>query len=234
MPLAMPLGCLEVSGVDLVRPIPALASNGFSFLTSTDPISSEVGHRVMGFSSPNARPGQDHRATRKVGRCLRPAVTAPNRSRKACASLRCTTSRIAPPMPQARPAPARDPRPPGKPPPPLPRSASQRATPTRPRHPGAYEIARTHPRGERTKAPAQAGARAPPGPPRLPRPTAGSYPPLPRPPPALAIRGFLLSSRVPIFTISVDFLLRSPDGSLYNHRAGKAQAYAHHCTCKPP
>src|SRR5215213_1895824 len=32
MPLGMPLGCLEVSGVDLVRPIPALASTGFSLL----------------------------------------------------------------------------------------------------------------------------------------------------------------------------------------------------------
>ena len=204
------------------------------FLTSTDPIFGVVGHWVMGFSGPYAHPGHDHRAMRKEARCSLPVLTAPNRSRKACASLCCTTSRIAPPMPQARSAPARDPRLPGKPRPPLPRSASAQATPTRPRYPGAYEIARTHPRGERTKAPAQAGARAPPGPPRLPRPTAGSYPPLPRPSLALAIRGFLLSSRVPIFTISVDFLLRSPDGSLYNHRAGKAQAYAHHCTCKPP
>src|SRR5215213_6937541 len=121
-----------------------------------------------------------------------------------------------PPMPQARPLLARDRRPPGKPLPPLPRSASARATPTRPRHPDAYESPCTSPRGERTKAPAQAAARAPPEPLRHPRLTAGSYPPLPRPPLALAICGLRPSSRVPIFTISVDFLLRSPEGSLYN------------------
>jgi hypothetical protein len=204
------------------------------FSTSTDPIIGVVGHRVMGFSSPNARPGHDHRATRKEARCSLPVLTVPSRSRKSCALLRRTMSRNAPPRPQARPAPARDPRPPGKPPPPLPHSASQRATPTRPRHPNAYEMPRTPPRGEHTKAPVQAGARTPPDPPRLPRPTAGSYPPLPRPPPPIAIRGFLVSSRMSIFTISVDFLLRPPEGSLYNLRAGKAQAYAHHCTWKPP
>src|SRR5215207_7055417 len=125
-------------------------------------------------------------------------------------------SRKAPPMPQARPAPARDPRLPGKPLPPLPRSASARATPTRPRHPDAYESPCTPHRGERTKAPAEAAARALPELLRHPRLTAGSYLPLPRPPLAHAICGFLLSSRVPIFTISVVLPLRSPEGSLYN------------------
>jgi hypothetical protein len=213
MPLGMPLGCLDVSGVDPVRPIPALVSNGFSFLTSTDPTFGVAGHRVMGFSEPNVRPDHDRRATRKEARCSLPVLAAPCRSRKACASPRRTTRRMATPMPQARPAPARDPRPPGKPPPPLPPSTSQRATPTLPRCPDACEIAGTPPRGARTRAPAQAAARAPPDPPRRPRPAAGSYPQLPRPPPSLAIRRFLLSSRVPIFTISVDFLLRPPRGA---------------------
>src|SRR5215212_5281060 len=170
----------------------------------------------MNFPESNARPDHDHRARRTEARCSLPVVTAPDRSRKACALLRCTMSRKAPPMPQARPAPARDPRLPGKPLPPLPRSASARATPTRPRHPGAYESPRTPPRAERTKAPAEAAARAPPEPLRHPRLTAGSYPPLPRPPLALAICGFLLSPRMPIFTISVDFALQSPVGGLYN------------------
>ena len=188
----------------------------------------------MGFSEHHTRPDYDHRARRTEARCSPPVVTAPNRSRTACALLHCTMSRKAPPMRQDRPAPARDPRPPGKPQPPLPRSASQRATPTRPRRPNACEIVGTPPRFERTRAPAEAASRAPPDPPRRPRPTARSYPPLPRPPPALAIYGFLLSSRGPIFTISVDFTLQSPEGSLYNPRAGKAQANAHFCTCKPP
>jgi hypothetical protein len=169
----------------------------------------------MGYSQPHPRP-KIHRAIRKEARCLLPVVTAPNRSRKACASLRCTMSRKAPPMRQARPAPARDPKPPGKLPPPLPHSASQRATPPRPRHPDAYEIPCTPTRGEHTKAPAQAAARAPPEPLRHPRPTAGSYSPLSQPSPALAFRGFALSSRVPIFMISIDFLLRFPEGNLYN------------------
>src|SRR5215204_6625364 len=121
-------------------------------------------------------------------------------------------SRKAPPTPQARPAPARDPRLPGKPLPPLPRSASARAPPTRPRYPDAYESTCTPPRGERTKAPAEAAARAPPEPPRHPRLTAASYPPLPRSPLALAICGFLLSSRVPIFTISVVLPVAIPRG----------------------
>jgi hypothetical protein len=156
----------------------------------------------MDFSEPHARPDH-HRAMRKEARRSLPLVSPPNRSRKACALLRCTMSRMAPPMPQARPAPARDPRLPGKPLPPLPRSASARATPTRPRHPDAYESPCSPPRGERTQAPAEAAARAPPEPLRHPRLTAGSYPPLPLPPLALAISGFLLSSRAPIFTISV-------------------------------
>src|SRR5215216_4970615 len=121
-------------------------------------------------------------------------------------------SRKAPPMPQARPAPARDPRLPGKPLPPLPHSASARATPTRPRHPDAYESACTPPRGERTIAPAEAAARVPPEPLRPPRLTAGSYPPLPRPPLALAICGLRLSSRVPIVTISVVLRVAIPRG----------------------
>ena len=165
----------------------------------------------MGFSEPHARPDH-HRARRKVARSPLPVATAPNRTRKDCALLRCTMSRMAPPMPQARPAPARDPRLPGKPLPSLPRSASAGATPTRPRHPDAYEIPCTPPRGERTKAPAEAAARAPPEPLRHPRLTAGSYPPLPLPPLALAICGSLLSSRVPIFTISVAQLIAIPRG----------------------
>jgi hypothetical protein len=165
----------------------------------------------MGFSEPYARQNH-HRARRKEARCSLPVLTAPGRSRKACALLPCTISRKAPPMPQARPAPARDPGLPGKPPPPLLRSASARATPIRPRHPGAYEIACTPPRTERTKAPAKAAARAPPEPLRHPRPTAGSYPPSARPPPVLAICGSPLSSREPIFTISVVLPVAIPRG----------------------
>ena len=81
------------------------------------------------------------------------------------------------------------------------------------------------------EAPAEAAARAPPEPLRHPRLTAGSYPPLPRPPLALAICGFLLSSRVPIFTISVVLPVAIPEGSLYNLSGPQASA---HCTYKPP
>jgi hypothetical protein len=169
----------------------------------------------VGFSEPHARP--DHRrARRKVVRTLLPMVTAPNLDRKARASLRRTMSRRAPPMRQVRPAPARDPRLPDRPLPSLPRPASARATQTRQTHPAAFEIPRTPPLGERTKAPAEAAARALPEPPRHPRPTAGAYPPWPRPLPALANCRFLLSSVVPIFKVSVVLPLRSLEGTLYN------------------
>ena len=60
-------------------------------------------------------------------------------------------------------------------------------------------IARTPHRSQRPKAPAKSDARVPPAPPRLPRPTASSYPPLaPQP---LAIAGFLSSRGVPISRI---------------------------------
>src|ERR687890_231657 len=121
-------------------------------------------------------------------------------------------------MPQARPAPARGLRLPDKLPPSLPQKAWVRATPTRPRSPDADGILRTpplHP-GERPKAPAtpaKAAARAPPDPLRLPRTTArSSYPPpLPlQPSPALAIRGFLSSSRVLISRTSIVPLVANP------------------------
>src|SRR5919112_82402 len=102
-----------------------------------------------------------------------------------------------------------------------PRAACLRATPTRSRSPDADGIPRTPPPlppGERPKAPAtpaKAVARAPPGPLRHPRTTArSSYPPpLPlQPSPALAIRGFLSSSRVPISRNSVVPLVAIPRG----------------------
>jgi hypothetical protein len=209
---------LKYRGFDSVRPGPngraASRSHRQQFLPcvcSTELIFSEPRCRDTGFSEPNARPDH-HRAMRKEARCSLPVATVPNRSRKSCAFLRCTMSRKVHPMPQARPAPARDPRLPGKLLPSLPRSASVRATPTRPRHPGAYEIPCTPPRGEHRKAPAEAAARAPPEPLRHPRLTAGSYPPSPLPPLALSIRGFLLSSRVPNFTISVVLPVAIPRG----------------------
>src|SRR5919107_710496 len=125
-------------------------------------------------------------------------------------------------MPQARPAPARGLRLPDKLPPSLPQKAWLRATPTRPRSPDADGILRTPPPlppGERPTAPAtpatpaKAAARAPPDPLRHPRTTArSSYPPpLPlQPSPALAIRGFLSSSRVLISRNSIVPLVANP------------------------
>jgi hypothetical protein len=70
----------------------------------------------MCFSTPRAR-SEHHRARRKGAPRSLPALTAPDRSRRACGFFRCSTSRRAHPMPQARAAPARGLRLPGKPPP---------------------------------------------------------------------------------------------------------------------
>src|ERR671921_1893586 len=79
--------------------------------TTTGPLGQgffdKVRRRVMSCSAPHACSQRHHHARREgARRSLPAAVTAPNRSRKACAFLRCTTSRRAPRMPQARPAPA--------------------------------------------------------------------------------------------------------------------------------
>ena len=112
-----------------------------------------------------------------------PAVIAPNRGRRACASVSHTTNLEAYPMLQAHAAPTRGLPPPDRRPLLLPLRASAQATRTRPRHQGVASIART-PHNEGLKAPAKTAARAPPHPAGHPRLTTRSYPPLPLSPAA--------------------------------------------------
>src|SRR5919112_4138733 len=98
-------------------------------------------------------------AKRKGAHPPLPTVTAPIRTRKACASRCYTTSQKGPPRPQARTAPAQGLRLPGKRPPYLPRPSSARATRTPPRCLDADGRLRTPPRGEYPKAPAKTAAR---------------------------------------------------------------------------
>src|ERR671920_1275193 len=182
----------------------------------------------MSFSTPHARPEHHHRARQKEARRSLPVVPAPNRSRKACAFLRCTMSRKAPQMPQALPAPARGLRLAGKLPPSPPQKAWVRATPTRPRSPDTDGIPRTPPPlppGEHPKAPAtpaKAVARAPPDPLRLPRTTArSSYPHHchynhhHRSPSAASF----LRLRCPYREPREDLSVLNPDGNLYNQKS---------------
>src|ERR671910_543042 len=121
-------------------------------------------------------------AKRKGAHPPLPTVTAPIRTRKACAFRCYTTSQNGPPRPQARAAPAQGLRLPGKRPPYLPRPSSARATRTLPRCLDADGRLRTPPRGEYLKVPAKTAARVPPDQQRHARPTASSYrPSLPLP-----------------------------------------------------
>src|SRR5215216_4515074 len=139
--------------------------------------------------SPSAAPAHPRPkpvAKRKGARRPLPAVTAPNRRRKACAFLSCSTSRTVPQSQQACAAPPRGLRPLGKRTPPLPRRPSSsraraRATRPQPRCPNADATLHTPP-GECPKAPANTAARVPPDPQGHARPTASSYlPSLPLP-----------------------------------------------------
>ena len=144
---------------------------------STDPFFSQKRLRLMGFSTPHARPEHHHRARRRGAPRSLPALTAPDRSRKLAhlcpvprveRRIRCRKL-VQHPLGVYRL--------PGKPPPPLPRVAWwARATPTRPRRPSADGIARTPPPlcAQRRKAPAKAAARALPAPLRHHRPIASS------------------------------------------------------------
>ena len=137
----------------------------------------------MGSSTPHTRPEHHHRARRRGAPRSLPVVPAPDPSRGACAFFRCRTSRRAHPMMQARAAPARGLRLPGKLPSSLPRVAWWvGATPTPPRCPSACGIAHTPPSplcAQRQKAPAKAAARALPVQLRYHRPKAASLSYLP-------------------------------------------------------
>src|ERR687889_756568 len=130
----------------------------------------------------------DHHRARRIGaRRSLALLPASNRSLRACASLRCSTSRRAHLIPQALPPPTQGYRLQGKRSLSLPRKASLGATQTRPRRPGVASTPHT-PHNEKPKSPARSAARAPPAPLRHPRPTSSSYsPPLPLAP--AAIRG---------------------------------------------
>src|SRR5215208_5654006 len=187
----------------------------------------------MGFSTPRDRP-EHHRARRKAAPRSLPALTAPDQSRTACASASHTPSRKAHRMPQARAAPTRGLRLPGKPPSALPRSAWwARAIPTRPRCPSAYGILRTPPSpcGQLRKALAEAAARALPAPLRGHRPIASSSD-LPwhhhRCPPSSADSFLRLACPA---RSSLRYLpLRAPWGSLKNSRVGKESSSAQYYT----
>jgi hypothetical protein len=133
----------------------------------------------MSSSVTPAHPRPKPVAKRKGARRALPPVTVPNRSRKPCAFLCCTTSQKVPQSQQAGAASPRGLRLPGKRTPSLPRlpassQARARATRTQPRCPDACGTLHTPP-GEWPKAPAKTAARVPPDPQRRARLTASSY-----------------------------------------------------------